>query len=107
MTTIVIRHTTPGGVDNKGDPVGGTSADTTVAGAFVAPRESTDVNDVGRVGVVIGLTLYLPYDTDIEHGDQVLVDDVLYEVDGEEGDWLQPMTGWQAGTTVALKRASG
>ena len=107
MTTIVIRHATPGGVDQYGDPVSGSSADTEIAGAFVAPRESADVHDVGRVGVIVGLTLYLPYGTDIGHGDQVLVDDVLYEVDGEEGDWLQPMTGWQAGTTVALKRASG
>ena len=105
--TIVIRHASPGGRDAHGDPVPGTATDVEIAGAFVAPRESVDVNDVARVGVVVGLTLYLPYGTDIDHGDQVLVDDELYEVDGDAGDWLQPMTGWQAGTTVALKRAAG
>ena len=103
----MIRHGTPGGVDNHGDPVAGTSTDTTIVGAFVAPRESADVNDVARVGVIVGLNLFLPFGTEIDHGDQVLVDDVLYEVDGDAGDWQQPWSGWEAGTVVALRRAAG
>ena len=36
---------------------------------------------------------------------RVRVRDVLYEVEGEPGDWHSPFTGWRPGIEVALVRA--
>ena len=107
MTTIVRVRQTPGGVDEFGDPIPSSETRTTLAEAFVAPRTTDELTNLGRTGVVIGLTLFTPFGTDIEPDDQVEVDGVLYEVDGQPGDWANPLTGWEAGTTVALTRVEG
>lgn len=111
MTISRVRSSS-GGFDANGDPLPGTTTTTAIAGAFVAPRSSNDVDDVGRVGVIVGLTLFVAYDTDLVTSDTILVavgdaNDGLYEIDGQPGDWLHPFTGWRAGQTVALKRAAG
>lgn len=111
MTISRVRPS-PGGYDANGDPIPGTPTITTIDGAFVAPRTSSDVHDLGRLGVIVGLTLFVPYDTDLVATDKILVaegnaNDGTYEIEGQPGDWLHPMTGWQAGQTMALRRAVG
>lgn len=106
MTISRVRQT-PGGVDPYGDPIAGTEAAEEIPGAFVAPRTSNDIDGPGRAGMIIGLTLYLPYGYDLTHQDLVDVDGERYRVDGDPGHWLQPMTGWKAGAEVALVRAQG
>lgn len=103
-TAVRIR---PPAIDEYGDPVTGDPGRLTIDGATVAPRSSTDITDRGRYGVIVGLSLFAPYDTDIGHGDQVEVDGVLYDVDGEAGPWKSPFTEWEAGIEVALRRAAG
>jgi hypothetical protein len=97
----------PGTVDAYGDQVAGHEALLELEGAFVAPRESSDLTDRGRVGVVVGLTLFAPRCTDLRASDQVDVDGVTYDIDGDPGRWRHPMTGWSAGMTAALTRAQG
>lgn len=92
--------------DQYGDPTG-TPDDETLDGCMVAPRTSTDVDGRGRQGVVVGLTLYAPYGTDIVATDQLTVDGEPYEIDGEPGPWKSPFSGWEAGIEVALTRAEG
>lgn len=106
MTISRVRGT-PGGVDQYGDPVAGSTASTVIAGAFVAPRESGEIDTRGRTGVIVGLWLFAPYDTDLRYTDQINVDGVLYSIEGDPGKWRNPFTGWEAGLQVALKRASG
>lgn len=110
--TISRVRTSPGGWDANGDPIAGTTTTTAIAGAFVAPRSSSDNDDVGRVGVIVGLTLFVPYGTSLTTADKVLVaegntNDGTYEIEGQPADWLHPWTGWTPGQSVALKRAAG
>lgn len=102
----IVRRRPAGDFDAYGDPVEG-AVDTPLTDCFVAPRSSADIADRGRAGVTIDLTLYGPVGTDLQHTDQVLVDDVLYDIDGDSGVWKSPLTGWQAGVEVALRRAVG
>lgn len=97
----------PGGVDEYGDPVESTDDTFELDGCAVAPRTSGDITDRGRSGVVVGLTLYAPHGTDVRHTDLFDIDGTRYEVDGEDGSWLSPYTGWAAGIEVALRRAAG
>lgn len=105
MTTIVrVRGAT---LDQYGDPTGAPTEDP-IPGAFVAPRTSSAVDgEPGRAGVVVGLTLYAPVGTDLEHTDRVKVDGVLYDIEGEIADWTSPLSGWRSGVTVDLRRAEG
>lgn len=97
----------PGGHDEYGDPIEWTPTTLVLDGAFTAPRESSEITDRGRSGVIVGLTLYAPVGADVLHMDQIDVDGVLYDVEGEIGTWIHPRTGWDAGIEAALRRAIG
>lgn len=43
----------------------------------------------------------------VDSNSQFTVRGKTYEVDGEPGDWISPHTGWHAGLSVPLKRATG
>lgn len=102
-TVVRIRGA---GVDDYGDPTGA-DVRVTLTGCGVAPRTSEDIDDRGRQGVIVGLTLYAPYGTDLLHTDRVEVDGVVYEADGDLGSWKSPLTSWEAGIEIALRRAAG
>lgn len=97
----------PGGNDRYGDPTSSTTSRTLISAAGVAPRSSSDNDDRGQTGVIVGLSLYLPYGTDIVFTDQIEVDGEPYDIEGEPGSWKSPLSGWEAGVEVALKRAVG
>jgi SPP1 family predicted phage head-tail adaptor len=105
--SIVRIRSSPGGVDQYGDPIPSTETRKVIAGAFVGPRESNDLSDAGRVGVIVGLSLFAPYDADIVKTDEIEVDGVRFTIDGEVGRWRHPLTGWEAGLTAALERVEG
>lgn len=110
-TATVVRRT-PGGYDEYGDPIESTVVRVDVDGCAWAPRtaggaSSSEIRDRGRQGVIEGLTLYAPAGTDLQPTDQVEVDGVLFDVEGEPGDWRNPFTGRDAGLEVALRRADG
>jgi hypothetical protein len=108
LLVIVRLRASSADTDRYGDPVAtGEPERTPLLGAFVAPRESNDINDRGRQGVIVGLTLFAHFGTDIVHTDQIEVDGVIYNVDGEPGQWKNPLTEWEAGCQVALVRAAG
>lgn len=107
MNNATVVRIRPPGLDEYGDPIAGEPTSATLDGCSVAPRLSTEVSAPGREAVLQGLTLYAPYGTDIEHTDRVTVDGVPYEVDGEPGSWKSPFDGWEAGVSVALRRAAG
>lgn len=107
MNNATVVRIRPPGLDEYGDPVATEPTEVTLTDCSVSPRLSNEVNAPGRQGVIVGLTLYAPYGTDIRHTDRFTVDGVPFEVDGEAGSWKSPFDGWEAGDTVALKRATG
>lgn len=111
MTVTIVRQIPSGDTDRYGDPVPGGDEYSPllieVPGCAVAPRSSNDVNEPGRQGVIVGVSLYAPAGTDILHDDQVDIDGVLYDVDGDAGVWTDPFSFTQVGVEVALRRAAG
>lgn len=105
--TIVRVRTAAGTADRYGDTLAGTVTRTTIDNAAVSPRTSEDIDGRGRAGVIVGLNLYAPHGTDLVFTDQVEVDGVLYDIEGEPGSWKSPLSSWEAGVEVALRRAAG
>lgn len=110
--TVTRIRLDPGGVDEYGDPVDSTPDEEVIEGCGVAPRSTSDIDSRGRQGVLVGLSLYAPFGADVTYTDQFLVEglgslDGTYEVDGEAGQWKSPLSSWEAGTEIALRRAQG
>lgn len=111
-TNATVVRVRPPGQDDAGDPLPGDPTRTTLEGCTVAPRTSADISGVGRQGVIVGLTLYGPFHTDLVHTDLVEISglggmDGTYELDGDAGVWRSPFTQREAGIEVALRRAAG
>ena len=105
--TVTIVRATPGGTDAYGDPIPGTVTRIDVPGCAVAPRLSTEPTERGRQGVIVGLTIYPPADSGFRFTDQVEVRGVLFDIEGEVAEWVNPFTGWTPGAEVALRKAVG
>lgn len=110
MTVTVVRKA---GLDKYGDPVSGETR-FTVDNCVVAPRSDIEslhgIHDTGREGVIVGLTVYAPFDADIRHTDQIEIDapwSGLWDVEGEPGAWDSPWQSGLQGLQVALRRAAG
>lgn len=104
-TVVRVRREVTG-QDRNNDPIYGTTNET-IDGAVMAPRSSIDVRTGGRDGVITGLSLYLPPDSDVMDGDSFEVDGVAYEIDGAVGHWRSPFNGADVGLELALRRADG
>lgn len=102
-----VTRLRPAGIDAYGDPVAGAPGELDIAGCALAPRSSSDATDQGRQGVIAGMTLYAPAGADIEATDQIVARGSTWEIEGEVGDWHNPLTGSQPGLEVALKRVAG
>ncbi len=103
----VITIMRPGPIDEYGDPSGSSFPVATISNAAVAPKQSPDITTRGRAGVVFGLTVYLDPGVDIRHSDQVVIDDVTWEVDGEPQYWADPFSGQAKGIQLDLIRSQG
>lgn len=92
--------------DAHGNEVPGAEAPTLVAGCAVWARSSSENTDA-RDQVFIGLSVVMPYGTDVRATDRVKVGDVIYEIDGEPGVHDSPLTGSRMGVEVSLSRVTG
>lgn len=94
----------------SGEPTIGwdTPTATPLQGCFSAPVSSTEAPTVDRETLRTLRTLYCPYGTTVDPTDRLRdgVGDV-WQVEGYPEHWRHPMTGWEAGTVVALKRMEG
>lgn len=77
----------------------------TISGVAVEPRPSSENHD-GRSAVIVGLTLYLPTGADVRPDDHLVVRGVVYEAEGEMGDWRNPFVD-HGGIVQAVKRVRG
>lgn len=107
---ITVTTVTQSGTDDYGDPVT-TSTSIVRTGAF-APAigfESTNGQDqvvsqpqaffTGQDAVDVAAV--------IDSASMLTIRGLVYQVDGDPGDWRSPFTGWQAGLVVPLKRTTG
>lgn len=106
VTVTIVRSA---GTDAYGDPIPGAPTRIDIQLCGVAPRMSTEPTERGRQGVVVGRSVYLPDDASTIplFTDQLEIAGVLYDIEGEPGDWTNPLTGWHPGSEIAIKRAAG
>ncbi|HJE61341.1 MAG TPA: hypothetical protein K8V84_22955 [Nocardiopsis listeri] len=113
-----IRHT-PGGWDAYGDPIPGGMDEVIINDCVWAPRVATADGGIGeeamppgRLGATEGFALFPPPGADIVRTDQIRLPirgegGVLFDIEGEVGEWISPYTGIAMGGQVTLKRAEG
>ena len=106
-TTITVLRDVAGSVDAYGDPSTASTTRIDIAGCGVAPRYSTEPNTLGRNGVIVGLTIFAPYGSDILFTDRIEIAGVSYLVEGSPENWKNPFTGSTPGMEIAVKRAVG
>lgn len=118
---MIVTRLRPPGFDKYGEPITGPSAELVIPGCSVAPRfpiaaretASGAIEDRGREGAIIGLTLYGPYKPDILSTDFIRIDDrdgtdpVVYKVEGAPVSWRNPFTRRRAGSETSLKITDG
>lgn len=102
--TATIRRR--GEVDRYGDPVDGTGTELTWRGVILAPRTSSEVRNYSDT-VLTELTALGPAEPVVLASDELLIDGVLYAVDGDPSTWSSPFETWRAGQQVALRRVRG
>lgn len=105
--TAIIRRR--GEVDRYGDPVegpAGLSTELTWRGVIVAPRASSEVNNYSDT-VITDYTALGPAEPAVLASDELLVDGVLYAVDGDPSVWSSPFVSWRPGQQVAIRRVRG
>lgn len=105
-TVTIIRPGAATTVDAYGNDIPGTSTETDVAGCAVAPAGgSEDVQ--ARDQVRQGLTVWLPYGTDVQPTDLLRIRGDEYSVDGTASTWRSPFTGFTGPVQVSATRVTG
>lgn len=90
------------GTDQYGEPIYTTTE--TVLEAAVAARTGSKTVGAAEITVTSGLTVYLPYDTDVQNDDVFVYKNERYVLDGEKFDWENPYGHWKPGTVIDLQR---
>lgn len=106
--TAIVR--TPVGsdaVDAYGDPVAGSVRVDRYRRVALAPVTSTESDDRGRAGVIVGWAAYFPAGARVSEDSTVEIGGQMYEVEGLPAEWSSPFTGWTPGVQVDLRRAEG
>ena len=105
MTTVIVAHRSPAGIDSNGDPVPSTTTTTTLTGVTMAPQEPVEENDRVRDGAVVRYVLRCPIDTTIARGDTVTWRDDTFRVHTVPQIWEDPFPGPKVeGLEVTLQR---
>jgi hypothetical protein len=103
-TVTVVR---PPGRDRYGDPLPGSATEVDYDGCAWWPRTSTEVA-VGQNTLIEGIDVFFPDSgTDVRATDRLRLRGVLYDVEGDPGEWRSELTGTEAGTQVSAKRVTG
>lgn len=101
--TITVRTvtTTDDGLGNTTETV----VESSWGPCAVAPRYATESTDPRVPPVIVGKTVYGPTRA-LDSNDRLVIDGVVYEVDGLPGEWSSPFTGWKPGMEVPVKRTA-
>lgn len=104
--TVLWAVYTPGGEDAHGNPGDGWAPPTTVGVWAFDPGGSVEVVG-GQDRVITTPSLFMPPEVVFGPRDRVTARGLLYEVDGDTAQWINPWHGDLRGNTVALKRVVG
>lgn len=99
--TRTVRVVREPKVDRLSSPMQGPAAEHDIEGCAIVPRSS---NEEGRGWVIVeGRMVVAPFESDVLATDKVRVDGILWDVDGEPGDY-ETTKGKGKATIFYLKR---
>lgn len=106
--TVTILARTQTGADRYGKPIyEWPEPGTQVHGCAIAPRSSEEPDQIARASVYEGLSIYMPPGVSVGPHDRIVVRGIVYEVDGDPGDWRSPYSAFPRGVVVNVKRWEG
>lgn len=102
--TVTVER--PGGTDQYGNPL--PPADHTIDDCAVAQDSTLEMTD-GRATTITVFSLYTTTpDADLEPQDVIVMPDgERWQVQGDAWSPVHPMTGWQPGTRVDVRKVEG
>lgn len=103
---IYIHRKTESGVDEYGNPTY-TVEEILVRDALFAFGSSSEPIDVERDPVDAKLTLYLPYGTVIQDGDEFEIRETMWVKDGDPNEWQKLWPGFAPGVALTVRRRDG
>ncbi len=77
-----------------------------IAGCSVQPASTTLSQDGRVLGIMDGMTCYCPYDADVQEGDRIRFDGLVYVVNGAPRKWKSP-AGNRSHMQLNLERWKG
>ena len=107
FATQTVTRIRPGVKSVRGSdiPDWGNADELVISGCSVQPA-TTSLSQDGRVlGILDGMTCYMPQGADVKEGDRIRFEGTLYTVDGSPRIW--PAAGNLANVQCALKRWTG
>lgn len=108
ITVIVGRGAVTGTGRYGADEI--TRTPHTITNCVTGLRTSEPLDQDGRQGSVLGITLYCPPDADVQHSpipDIITIDGDDWVTDGEPFAWRNGFTDIARGVEVPLKRVQG
>jgi hypothetical protein len=102
-TITIVRRTDTETLDAYNQPIT-TETSIEISGVAVALKGQSTEYQPGEALENDQITIYLPAGTEITNNDTVIVREVEYLLNGESFSWASPLTSWNPGVQVDLKR---
>lgn len=103
---IYIHRKTESGTDEYGNPTY-TVEEILIRNALFAWGTTSEPVEVARDPVDARLTLYLPYGTDVQDGDEFEIRDTMWVKDGNPNEWQQLFPGLIPGVVLGVRKRDG
>lgn len=78
-----------------------------IAGVAIGPSSTQEVMADDRQQLITSMSLYGPQGLDVEPEDRIRARSGLWDVTGEEQQWSNPFTGWDAGSEYQVRKVTG
>lgn len=78
-----------------------------IEGVGIGPSSTSMLSTDGRTGALESVSLYCEVDVRVHRFPRFRQGATVYERDGLPAEFINPFTGWEAGTEIPLKRVVG
>jgi head-tail adaptor len=105
--TAVVQRYTAGADDAHGNPVGSWVDYAILHGCAFDPGSTSEPRIAGQDRVIVEPALYAAYDSPVESLDRIIVEALVFEVEGVARRWQNPMSGRKLGCVITLRHVDG
>ena len=102
---VTILHRTVTGRDEYGNDTYTSTSE--VVGPCSVQQGSSRENQAFNDQVITGVTVFMPYGTEVGYLDAIVINGVQYEVNGDPAVWVSPFSGRTAPIRVDAVAAKG